>query len=288
VEPRHLGAIELLGKVLVAQGRYEEATAHYENLLQRTDAADLRGELAKLYARDGRLEEAGQQTERGLEIARTQAGKYPAERRHLIGFLADVDPAFAVQLAREDLELALAVDVGHPNLEQEPVELGVRQGEGAGEVERVLGRDDEEQVVELAQDRGTARDLVALADHDLYLSARRPAAARRLVESLDSAAVTIPWTTGMEAAVVVNCTPLGMRGESLPDPVLDLATGLFEMAYGWDPTPAEKVFREHGKPVADGIDLLVAQAALSFELWLDLPAPVAVMEQAARNSSRPL
>jgi shikimate 5-dehydrogenase len=60
------------------------------------------------------------------------------------------------------------------------------------------------------------------------------------------------------------------------------------MAYGWDPTPAEKECREHGKPVADGIDLLVAQAALSFELWLNAPAPVAVMEQAARNSSRPL
>jgi len=143
-------------------------------------------------------------------------------------------------------------------------------------------------VLVLGSGGAAAAALVALADHDLYLSARRPAAARRLVDSLDSAAVTIPWTTGMEAAVVVNCTPLGMRGESLPDPVLDLATGLFEMAYGWDPTPAEKMFREHGKPVADGIDLLVAQAALSFELWLDLPAPVAVMEQAARNSSRPL
>lgn len=142
-------------------------------------------------------------------------------------------------------------------------------------------------VLVLGSGGAAAAALVALADHDLYLSARRPAAARRLVEGLGSSAVIIPWTTGVEA-VVVNCTPLGMRGDSLPEPVLDLGTGLFEMAYGWDPTPAERVFRQHGKPVADGIDLLVAQAACSFELWQNAPAPVAVMEEAARNSSRPL
>lgn len=105
VEPKHLGSIELLGKVLVAQGRFDEATTLYEDLLMRSDAADLRGELAKLYQRAGRTEAARGQIERGLAIAREQAGKYPAERRHLIGFLADEDPVFALQLAREDLEL---------------------------------------------------------------------------------------------------------------------------------------------------------------------------------------
>lgn len=131
-----------------------------------------------------------------------------------------------------------------------------------------------------------AAALVALADHHLFVSARRPDAARRLVEDLGSTATPVPWRTGMEA-VVVNCTPLGMRGESLPDPVVGLSTGLFEMAYGWEPTPAETACREHGKPVADGIDLLVAQAVCSFELWFGVPAPLAVMEQAARKGSRP-
>jgi tetratricopeptide (TPR) repeat protein len=105
VEPRHIGSIELRGKVLVAQGRYDEATMLYESLLRRSDAADLRGELAKLYAHDGRADDARRQIERGAELARVAATQYPAERRHLIGFLSDVDPAFAVQLAREDLDL---------------------------------------------------------------------------------------------------------------------------------------------------------------------------------------
>ncbi len=105
VEPDHIGSTELLGKVLVAQGHLDEATQLYEDLLQRTNAADLRGDLAKLYAYAGRSDDAQRQIELGFEIARTQAAKYPAERRHLIGFLADEDPAFALQLARDDLEL---------------------------------------------------------------------------------------------------------------------------------------------------------------------------------------
>lgn len=105
VEPKHLGSIELMGKVLVAQGRLDEAISLYEKLLKRTDAADLRGELAKLYEHTGRTAEAHDQIEIGLGIARVQAATYPAERRHLIGFLADVEPAFALQLARADLEL---------------------------------------------------------------------------------------------------------------------------------------------------------------------------------------
>jgi shikimate dehydrogenase len=128
--------------------------------------------------------------------------------------------------------------------------------------------------------------LVALAGRDLFLSARRGDAAHRLVEEVGSTATVVPWGEGREA-VVVNCTPVGMRGETLPFPVLERATGLLEMAYGWEPTPAETACRERGKPVADGIDLLVAQAACSFELWLNLPAPLAEMERAARNGSRP-
>jgi tetratricopeptide (TPR) repeat protein len=105
VEPRHLGSIELLGKVLVAQGRYDEATALYEDVLQRTNAADLRGELAKLYRHAGRTADADRQLAIGIDLAHVAAAKYPAERRHLIGFLADIDPAFALELARDDLAL---------------------------------------------------------------------------------------------------------------------------------------------------------------------------------------
>ncbi len=110
VEPGHLGSIELLGKVLVARGRLDEAIELYEGLLEDTSAADLHGELAKLYAHVGRAADARRQVALGLEVARQQAGASPAERRHLIGFLSDHDPAFAVRLARLDLELRSDVE----------------------------------------------------------------------------------------------------------------------------------------------------------------------------------
>ncbi|MEP7204512.1 MAG: tetratricopeptide repeat protein [Ilumatobacteraceae bacterium] len=104
VQPKHIGSIELLGKVLVAQGRYDEATKLYEDLLKRTDAADLRGELAKLYANAGRAADAQQQIDIGIKLARVAAEKFPAERRHLITFFSDHDPTTAVELARQDLQ----------------------------------------------------------------------------------------------------------------------------------------------------------------------------------------
>jgi|CXWL01.1.fsa_nt_gi tetratricopeptide (TPR) repeat protein len=105
VEPDHIGSIELLGKVLSAEGNYDDATRLYENLLKRTDAADLRSELSKLYALVGRFDESERQVALGLDIARQQAVRFAAERRHLIGFYADHDPDEAVRLARADLEI---------------------------------------------------------------------------------------------------------------------------------------------------------------------------------------
>jgi tetratricopeptide (TPR) repeat protein len=105
LEPRHLGSVELLARVETARGNYDEAIAIYETLLERSDAADLRGELAKLYAHKGRADDAALQITTAISLAHEAAGEYPAERRHLIGFLADADPQSAVVLARQDLAL---------------------------------------------------------------------------------------------------------------------------------------------------------------------------------------
>ena len=51
----------------------------------------------------------------------------------------------------EDRELSGAVDVYHPDLEEEAVELRAGQRERSGQIERVLRGDDEEEVVELAR-----------------------------------------------------------------------------------------------------------------------------------------
>jgi len=110
---------------------------------------------------------------------------------------------------------------------------------------------------------------------------------RRLVVSTRSGAVRpaamLPWGTGWPGAVVVNATPLGMGGESLPEGVLKEATGFIDMAYGDDPTPAFLQAVQMGIPAADGLDVLVSQAAESFTWWTGLAAPLDAMAFAARR-----
>ncbi len=110
IDEGHLPSRELLGKVLVAQGRLEEAAAWYEDLVADTPAADLHGLLAEIYADLGRDDEAEEQVALGLAIAEEQVGRYPAERRHLAGFFADHDPARFLELMEEDV--ATREDVG--------------------------------------------------------------------------------------------------------------------------------------------------------------------------------
>ncbi len=130
-----------------------------------------------------------------------------------------------------------------------------------------------------------AAALVALEGRSLYVAARRP---ETIVELASRVGVDVrphPWSTPLDGAVVVNATPLGMRGEPLPGDVVGHAAGLFDMAYGPAPTPAVRAARRAGLPVADGISMLAAQAEAAFELWTGRACPPGVMEEAARKAS---
>jgi shikimate dehydrogenase len=127
-----------------------------------------------------------------------------------------------------------------------------------------------------------AAALVALEGRDLVVSARRGGEAETVVTRVGVGARVVPWGHIVPGAVVVNATPLGRDGESLPEGLMERAAALIDFAYGPQPTPAVIVARNAGLGVVDGIDLLVAQAALSFELWTGLTAPYEVMAVAAR------
>jgi shikimate dehydrogenase len=72
-----------------------------------------------------------------------------------------------------------------------------------------------------------------------------------------------------------------MAGEDLPGGVLEGAAGLVDLAYGPAPTPAVVAAARAGLPWVDGIQILVDQAAESFEIWTGRPAPRGVMQAAA-------
>jgi shikimate dehydrogenase len=82
--------------------------------------------------------------------------------------------------------------------------------------------------------------------------------------------------------VVVNATPLGLHGEALPDDLMALGPGQVALDLVYRPTPFLAAARAGGAIAVDGLGMLVGQAALAFERWTGLPAPIEAMRAAAR------
>jgi shikimate dehydrogenase len=83
--------------------------------------------------------------------------------------------------------------------------------------------------------------------------------------------------------LVVNATPLGMQGEP---PAIDpnrLNPGQFVVDTVYHPmeTPLLAAARARGIACANGLGMLVHQAALAFELWTGVDAPLDAMRAAA-------
>jgi shikimate dehydrogenase len=83
---------------------------------------------------------------------------------------------------------------------------------------------------------------------------------------------------GGDATLVVNATPV--RDEALVEPAPGQT--IVDLAYNDDGAPTTLVAAAHerGCAVVDGLDVLVAQGAASFERWTGVPAPVDVMHRA--------
>lgn len=92
------------------------------------------------------------------------------------------------------------------------------------------------------------------------------------------------------AALVVNATPVGMSGTPMAgeialDPSLLRPDQIIvDLVYHPMETPLLAAARARGASAVDGLGMLVHQAALQFELWTGLAAPIAQMSAAARGS----
>jgi shikimate dehydrogenase len=58
---------------------------------------------------------------------------------------------------------------------------------------------------------------------------------------------------------------------------------VIDLVYRTETTPLLAAARVHGLRTLDGLEILVAQGALSFELWTGRPPPIEVMRRAARR-----
>ncbi len=129
-----------------------------------------------------------------------------------------------------------------------------------------------------------AAALLAIEGRPAFISSRRHAAAAALLERTAVDAVVVPWGDPVPGTVVVNATPIGRCGEHLEASLLNEAVGLFDMAYGSKVTPAVQWMSDHSRPVADGREMLLHQAAAAFELWTGFRAPIVAMEAALANA----
>jgi shikimate dehydrogenase len=138
---------------------------------------------------------------------------------------------------------------------------------------------------------GSARAAVwALLDAgaaEVYIHNRTRERAVQLARELGAGVTEVPGA----ADVLVNCTSVGLA--AAPDELAALS--LVEAQLGSYALVVDLVYREgatallraaqaHGARTVDGLDVLVAQGALSFELWTGHTAPLEVMRRAARGS----
>lgn len=81
--------------------------------------------------------------------------------------------------------------------------------------------------------------------------------------------------------LIVNATPVGAAGESLPLPALGPVTVVVDLLYRPAVTPLQVVARAAGAVASNGLGLLLHQAAIAFERWTGQVPPLDVMSAAA-------
>lgn len=90
-----------------------------------------------------------------------------------------------------------------------------------------------------------------------------------------------------QADIVINCTPMGMKGHSEGQSPITAETLrgvqlVYDLVYNPEQTALLQAAQTAGCQTLGGLAMLVAQAAEQFRLWTGQTAPIEVMWQAAR------
>jgi shikimate dehydrogenase len=114
--------------------------------------------------------------------------------------------------------------------------------------------------------------------------------AAALADELAVEAVSAP----RPADLLVNCTSVGLQAQSAQDQLAQLGLTsadvaryphVADLAYGPEPTALIAAARAHRVRAVGGLEILLRQGALSFELWTGIAAPLDVMRGALRDRS---
>ena len=119
--------------------------------------------------------------------------------------------------------------------------------------------------------------LLSLGVKDLTVMARDVTKAQALLDRLGAKGKVLALANpAPRADLLVNCSSLGMTGQ----PALDLdisalpeGSTVYDIVYAPLETPLLATARARGLKVIDGLEMLIGQAALAFDIFFDAPAP---------------
>ena len=140
---------------------------------------------------------------------------------------------------------------------------------------------------------GTARAAVwALknAGSDIAIWNRTPRRAEELAAAFGARTVAKPSDV-TDAEVIINCTSVGLHDGDELEALAMSAEQLrhrrvvVDFVYRTDSTPLLRAAQTVGVPTVDGLELLIGQGAIAFELFTGVAAPVAAMRAAVGLSS---
>ena len=117
--------------------------------------------------------------------------------------------------------------------------------------------------------------------------------AQALADSFDESVDALPLEALPRSGpwdLLVNATPLGTKefGDAVPVPasILPKIGYVYDLVYNPPTTPLMAAARRAGKPTTSGLEMLLHQAAKSFELWTGRSPPVEAMRRAAKEALR--
>ena len=118
---------------------------------------------------------------------------------------------------------------------------------------------------------------------------RNPSAAHSLKDAFGVIVSPVEQLTSSDVRVVINTTPVGMYGHSQgssPVPAEALRGRLIVYDLVYNPLETQLLIdaRAAGCQTVSGIEMLIAQAALQFELWTGKKPPIDVMRAAALST----
>ncbi|ODT91853.1 MAG: shikimate dehydrogenase [Sphingobium sp. SCN 64-10] len=112
---------------------------------------------------------------------------------------------------------------------------------------------------------------------DLTIVARDPAKGKALLDKLGVDGVVQTFDAPLPAAdLLVNSTSLGMVGNApyVPDlAALPASATVYDIVYAPLETPLLAEARAHGLETVDGLEMLIGQAALAFDIFFDAEPP---------------